>query len=789
MKFSSSIYNAFCLVLALILTSSICLAQGGKSKITGRVIDDKNIAVEYASVALYSADQVITGTITDHKGEFELRVDRGSEEYRLVIEFIGYAKKEVSIMAKSETIKLGDIVLSNDAIFLNEVVVTGKAESQKTSVERTSINASANIGASKGTAFDILSTSSAVSVNNGTISIRGNSNVLILIDGVPTTMTDLSAIPAANIKNIEVLTNPDASYDAEGTGGIINIISKKEKASGLSGVVAANYGFNHFASGNAALSYNTKKASYRFTYNTRYEDDLIDGTLDRKIIATGKETHQEMLSNRYVFNTNLGFGSEFRLNKRNTLGVDLNLIIPRLNVKQELHNTHTFNNSSNEEFRHNDVTWNRENIEAVINYKHIIKPEISDLSFRGSISKIWGHRPSYYYLDQSPVNRSNSGGSPFISSIQGDYKHKFRFGTLTSGAKLTYRRNDIFHEFFSYDAGQWEYSGALSNDLIHTEIVPAAYVMFASKIGKAFSYKAGVRGEYSHVTLDSRHENLSDSRNDFFIAPSLSAAYTISDTQDISLALSRRIGRPTYPQLNPYMSMVDATTYEQGNMMLKPEKSTKIDLAYNLRYKKLQLFVDAYLNHTKDYISQITIIPEDLLITTYINAPTDIKAGADITLKVIPAKWFDFTLSANTYHVDVNGTQNGMDISNSGWVNNSNMLFNFMPAKMTDIQIQYFISTPQYFAQLTTAFTHHMNIAVKQKFLKGRIAVTATLTDVFKTKDWTVYSSNETFEMINHSINKSRMLWLGISYNFNSFKQNKQDKKGETDRSLIRLGL
>ena len=789
MKIPTYIHYTFSLVLTLMLICGTCFAQSGKSKITGRVIDDKNIVIEYAAVAVYSAEKVVTGTITDSKGEFELNVDRRPEEYRLVIEFIGYTKKELSVKAASETIKLGEIVLSNDAIFLNEVVVTGKTESQKTSVERTSINASANIGASKGTAFDILSTSSAVSVNNGTISIRGNSNVLVLIDGVPTTVTDLSAIPAANIRNIEVLTNPDASYDAEGTGGIINIISKKEKASGLSGVVAANYGFNHFVSANAALSYNTKKASYRLTYNTRYEDDQINGTLDRRIISTGKGAHQEMLSDRFVFNTNISLGSEFRLNKRNTLGVNLNLIIPRLNVKQELHNTHRFNNSSNEEYRHNDVTWNRENIETVITYRHIIKPEISDLTFRGSVSKIWGHRPSYYYLDQSPVNRSNSGGSPFISSIQVDYKNKLRFGTLTSGAKLTYRRNDIFHEFYSYDAGQWEYSDALSNDLIHTEIVPAAYVMFASKIGKAFSYKAGLRGEYSHVTLDSRHENLRDDKNDFFIAPSLSAAYTISDTQDISLALSRRIGRPTYPQLNPYMSMVDATTYEQGNMMLRPEKSTKIDLAYNLRHKKTQLFIDAYLNYTKDYISQITIIPEELLITTYINAPIDIKAGADVTLKVIPVKWFDFTLSANTYHVNVNGVQSEMDISNSGWVNNSNVLFNFMPAKMTDIQLQYFISTPQYFAQLTTAFTHHMNIAVKQKFLKGKMAVTASLTDVFKTKDWTVYSSNEVFEMTNHSINKSRMLWLGISYNFNSFKQSKQDKKGETDRSLIRLGL
>lgn len=778
----------FLCIFTLLFVHLVSYAQGYVD-ISGRIVDENNEAVEYASVAVFSADKAVAGTITDAKGSFQLKVPAGHMEYRLSVEFIGYAKKSISVKAESKDVNLGDIVLENDALHLNEAIITGKSESHKSSVERTSINAAANIGASKGTAIDLLSTASAISVNNDAISIRGNSNILILIDGVPTTLSDLSAIPAANIKNIEILTNPDASYDSEGTGGIINIISKKEKATGLSGVIAANYGFNHFVAANAALSYVNGKGSYRFTYNTRYEDDLIDGILERKILSTGARTYQQMQSDRYVFNTNVGLGADFKLNKKNTLGIDLNLILPRLNVQQNLHNTHTYGGISDEESRHNDVTFNRENIEAVITYKHIIKPEISDISFRGSVSKIWGHRPSYYYLEGSPVNSSNSGGSPFISAIQGDFKQKISKGMLSAGVKLTYRRNNQYHKFYDFDNGNWIYSDQFSTDLTHSEVVPAAYVMFASKIGKRFNYKTGIRGEYSHVTLNSAYGDLNDSRGDLFIAPSLSAEYAISASQNLSAALSRRIGRPTYPQLNPYMSMVDATTYEQGNMMLLPEKSTKFDLAYDLKWTWGQLFINGYFNHTKDYISQITTIKDELLITTYINTPTDIKAGADVSFKVKPVKWMDITLNANTYHVNIIGQQNGMDISNGGWVNNSNILLNVMPTRTTDIQVQYFLYTPQYFAQLTTALSHYMNIAVKQKFFKGRMTLTASLTDVLKARSWTVYSSNEVFEMTNHSINKSRMLWLGISYNFNSFKQKKQEKKGETDRSLIRLGL
>ena len=148
----------------------------------------------------------------------------------------------------------------------------------------------------------------------------------------------------------------------------------------------------------------------------------------------------------------------------------------------------------------------------------MIKPEVSDVSVRGSVSKIWGHRPSYYYLEGVQTAYSESGGSPFIASVQADFKQKFKAGMLTAGAKLTYRSNDIYHQF--YEGG--EYSDAFSNDLLHTELIPAAYVLFSSKIGKKFTYKAGLRGEFSTVTLTSSHEGLDVRNNDFFVSPSLS---------------------------------------------------------------------------------------------------------------------------------------------------------------------------------------------------------------------------------------------------------------------------
>ena len=336
--------------------------------------------------------------------------------------------------------------------------------------------------------------------------------------------------------------------------------------------------------------------------------------------------------------------------------------------------------------------------------------------------------------------------------------------------------------------GNWTLSDYFSNDLLHTELIPAAYAMYASRINKKWSYKVGLRGEFSTVTLNSSHENINERNNSFFLAPSISSTYTLNESNEFALAFSRRIGRPTYPQLNPYMSMIDATTYEQGNMYLQPEKSTKLDLSYSFRNNLIQLFADGYINYTNDYISQITTLNDDILVTTYINADSDIKTGLDFSLKITPTKWANLSLGANTYYVIAKGIYDGANINNYGWTNNSNIMLNLYPFKNTDIQLQYFVTTPQHFPQLTTSLSHQMNIGIKQQLLNKSLTLSLLVTDVFNTYKWKVTSHNNIFDLTNVSKGKSRMLWLGASFNFNSFKQ-KASQKTETDRSLIRIGL
>lgn len=770
----------------------VCLTSlpsfGQNSTVSGTVKDERGEAMPYVAVMLGRDGKIITGTVTDDAGKFSIKSQAG--QYVLSTDFIGFEKQVIRLTVNAGRNDVGTITLKESVLTLGASTVTATVDARKSSVERTSINADANMSGAKGSVLDLLRTSSSVNVSSdGAISVRGNGNVLVLLDGVPTTMTDLAALPSANVKSVDIITNPDARYDAEGTGGIINIVSKKQTSTGLSGMVGVNYGFNHFANGNIGLSHNTPKVSWRFNCNSKFEDDIINGSLYRQFVSDGNSITQQIHSAKTTFNNNIGVGTTFRIDKKNILGANVKLILPRLNTRQDFHNTYFKGGATSEENRYSDVSWNRENLDAGINWKHIIVPDASEYTLAANISKIWGHRPSFYYLEGQPVNKSDSGGSPLISSVQADFRFSFTPGILETGIKMSYRRNDQFSEFYTRSGDNWEYSPLFSTDLVHQEYIPAAYAMFSSKEGTRFSYKAGIRTEYSIVKLLSDKEHLDKATGDFFLSPSLSGTFHISRKQDLSLAFSRRIGRPTYPQLNPYMCMIDATTFEQGNMNLMPEKSNNLDLAYSLKSGKFSVFTDLYLNRTSDYITQVSKLDGDILLLTYINGTSDFKSGLDLSLKVTPTKKFDATLSANTFYVNTRGEFEELDIDNRGWSNNSNILLNFLPGKTTSLQLQYFLSTPQYYPQFTTALDHYMNIGIKQTFLKGVLTATAQMTDVLGTSKWEIHSANRVFNLDNITRNKSQMFWLGISYNFNSFKQQKNAQKKEEDRSRLKLGL
>ena len=768
-----------------ILISLILLAQAlvifAQNGVRGRVVEADGRPVIYAAVVLESAGKTVAGAMTGEEGSFLIQgVFNG--KYLLKISSIGYKdlKREIACTDKG-MLDLGDIILAQDATVLNEALVVAGETPKSLSVEKTRINTASSAAAATGSVLEVIREASAVSVDgSGGISIRGNSNVLILVDGIPTTLGGLESIPAANVQSIEIVTSPDVKYDSEGTGGIVNIVSKKQSANMFSAMAAFNYGFNGFMNGNVALNYNKGRWGVRFNYNGKYEKDRIESELHRQIVTTGGRVDQLIHATKRTSGQNAGINLQFKATPRDILTADFKVALPRMNNFQDFNGT-----------RQTDITFNRENFEGGFGYKHLFDPGKKELNVNASVSSITGHRPSYYYEGGKMVQKSQSGGHPLIAALQADYLTMWGKGRFESGAKMTYRQNNIDHKMFEWDdaAQDWVLSMPLSNDLTHREYIPAAYAMYSCKFSEALSYKAGVRFEYSFVTLHSEKEKLDDHSDCWFLSPSLSLDWRVAPRWSLSAALTRRISRPTYPQLNPYINLIDRQTYEMGNMKLQPEKANKLDAGYSYTGKSLTVSGNAYVTYTTNFINQVAYLDNDILVTTYINADSDVKTGIDQNIRYSPARWLTLDLAGNTFYSASRGSFKGADIRNKGWTNNSNLGLTIRPFSSTEIQAQYFVTTPQFFPQFTTRTIHYGNIGVKQYFLKNSLSVSALLTDVFNTRRWDVHSDNPVFTLVNNSKNRSRMFWLGITWNFHSFKPAKGGgKQQEEDRSVIRIG-
>ena len=780
------------LAVILLIISFPAFGQHTSCKVTGKVVNDNNFEMPYVSVYASMQESVVAGTLTDQKGQFTLKVPQSPKAYTLTLVWMGYKTKHLDFTADKGELSLGNILMEAASLMLDEVnVAPGEQTGPITTATHTTITYTDPTGLMGGSIGDLLRQQSSVTIApNGNVSIRGNGNVLLLLDGVPTNLGSINAIPSSNMASIEIIMNPSAAYDAEGTGGIINIVTKKDGKKGLSGMAAVNYGFNHFINGSLALNYTRNKFALRFNYQVKYEDDINNGYLYRYYRTTGDSLSQQIHALRTVFNNNIALGVTIKPNMRNKIDADFRLILPRFNTVQDLSNDWFHNGILSHENRRSDVTWNRENLDGTLAYWHAIRPGKLTFSVKANVSKIWGHRPSYYFLEGDSVSKSVSGGSPLLTAVQTDWRVIEKYGFWDAGVKFSYRQNDIYHNFFVRDSLGWDYSHQFSNDLLHREYVPAAYVQFTSTEWRdRFTWSAGLRAEYSRTHLHSEKEVLDEWSQHFFLGPSLSFRYKISKKHSLSFAYSRRITRPAYPQLNPYMSMIDPHNFEQGNMHLQPETADNAELLYQFKVPKWAVNVGVYGNYIHNYITQVARFEGDILLMTYINATSQTKAGLDFSVKADPWKWMTATLGTNTYYLRSVGNIGEWDISNSGWVNNSNLRLDFRPIKGMNIHLQYFLNTPQYYPQFTTRLSHYMNIGISQKFLKGALTVSAQLTDVFNTRKWEIYSDNRYYQLDNMLHGKSRMFWLGVSYNFNAYKKAGAGKVEGEDRTKIRTGV
>lgn len=783
----------------IIIPNKIYTQSNNLFSVSGKLIDsEKKLPIEFASIAIYKINDSIpiTGTITNLKGEFILN-NLSSGNYTLKSSFIGYSNNSKNIEIKNSSLNLTNpIVLEPSSYTLNEVQITDRQNEKQISIERTKINVAQNIASVTGNITDILKNQSSVSIDNdNNVYLRGNKNILILLDGVPTTMTSLNAIPGSNVESIEIITNPDAKYDAEGTGGIINIVTKKQNISGFSGAIIANYGFNNKINGGINLNYIIGMWNIGFNYNGKYEKADVSSNLERTLHTENIYINQNAKSTQEntIHTTNLFISAQ--PNNKNFISLNLKANFPEFLNFQHIFGEQTNSLSQTSYFyRDNDITFSRKMMESNLVYKRIFDKNKHEISFNTSFSKTKGNRPAKYYIENELLQKSFGGGAPQNIMFQIDYlRSVLTNGKIEAGLKTFKRWNTFNYSFFDFNVLQnnWIENLDFSNDLEHSEYIHSVYIMYSDSLLNKIYYKIGARFEYNSSELIQKSINEKIYNDYYFPFPFLLLKHDINNKQSISLSINRRVTRPIYPQINPFINIIDQMTYETGNKYLKPEILDKVEINHSLIYEKFQLRTNIYASKVNNFIAQVSLLSiPDKLVLTYVNGNYQNKIGGDIDFSYKFNKYISINPSMSLFYTKSTGKYESLDLSNNDYAWTASIKAIIKPEKKTEIQIFFNYNSPIDLPQFKLYEIYYTDISVKRSFLNNILSVSVTLSDIFNSRNWKIESNNSIYNLKNYSKSETRILWLGITYNFNSYKFNKSQKNtdNESENSVIKLG-
>lgn len=676
----------YTLLIALICFAVSAHAQFGGTggptitgRISGTVIDSvTKKPMDYTTVGLYRSGgkSPINGVVTDDKGNFKLDgIKPGS--YKIVISFIGYPSKTidpvVTTVSKPDN-KMGTVLLAPGAHALAQVNVVGATPLIENRIDKIVYNAEKDLTAAGGNATDLLSKVPLVSVDiNGNVSVRGDQNVRVLINGKPSGATSanlsdvLKAIPADQIKTIEVITSPSAKYDAEGSAGIINIITKQKNVSGLSGGISGGVGTRQ-NNGNLNLNYNKNRfnlttniggnASWPQTSLTELHQEINSDSI--KTVTDSKGTSR---LKRHAVVGSIGAGYEF--NGYNSLNTTFKFNQIEFNTNGESNTIATVPYSSTTA-NHNKIDgfdWN-------LDYTHKFKKEGEELD----LSTQWSHNSGVtdytnIYSAALPNIQNNIDAKSNEYTIQADYVLPIsKVLKLEAGGKSIFRRISSVSDFYNPAAGGFVIDPIRSNTYNYNQNVFAGYSVFTITLPKEWSVLAGFRLENTDIhgePFNADQDLAPFDQNYNTYVPSLTIQKKLSATNTLKLSYTKRISRPSIQYLNPFVNQANIQAQTIGNVSLSPEVSQTIELGLNSFIKTSILNLSVYYKRTSGLIEGIAspltiIIPADTLkgtLTTYQNIGVNNSVGASFFGTVNPFKFLTIigNINAYTYNPDPTG--------------------------------------------------------------------------------------------------------------------------------------
>ncbi len=793
---------------AFLLTSNGLFAQG---VITGTVVDkNSKQPIEFASVTVMKLKDSVAGlgAATDKNGKFSLS-DVGPGDYFLRISFIGYDNLQTpvfSILPNTSKYNLGKIELETGAKSLSEVTVTGKNQTLNTSIDRKSYNVAQDIMSRSGSVADILKNIPSVEVDiEGAVSLRGSANVMILINGKPSPLMGrsraevLQQLPANSIERIEVITNPSARFRPDGTSGIINIVLKKNIRNGFNGSTTLNAGNNDRYNGNIALNYHPKKWNLFSNYSIRQDRRMRINTVDRSNVtgnnngATAYYNQATRSLARPVSNV-LNGGIDYTLNEHNSLGISGNYYI-RKQIKNDVTENLSFNKEKVlvQEYSRTRIDPELEKQrEGTAYFQHTFRKEDHELRIEFNTSKADevedNHYTNTYRLPQRPTSKDNTLIKPgeHQSGLTIDYTNPLSESSkLEAGYDGSYNKIDLNFYGEYYDAAQNNFRKDLekSNQFIYDQTLHAIYVTY-EKSFKKFGYSAGLRAEQaatsSHlVNLDSFVTN-----NYFKVYPTLHLSYKLTEDKEVQLNYSKRVNRPEGDELNPFPEYQDPRNIRAGNPKLLPEIIHSVEGGYQWKNKYFSFVPSLYYRYKQNGFTSVVIpLNDTTLLTTTQNLASDQAAGLELILSAKTNKIFSANLSSNFFY-------NRIDATNLGYINNrsivsmtTNLNTTLTITKATMLQVSANYRSARLTPQGKTFPTFVMNAGVRQDFLKNKLSVVLTASNLLNTLKQKTILDTPYLHQTAISRRDGRILYAGINYRFGVLKKVKEEKL-QFDNSL-----
>jgi iron complex outermembrane receptor protein len=773
-------------LLIFLVLPLFCLAQS-TFKLKGKIAS-QTTSLEWANVSVSNSEgKIIDGVTSQQDGSFEINLKKGS--YSIGISLLGFITYTKEILIENN-LDLGTIVLEENATSLVEVVVQSKKKTIEQKVDRLVYNLENNVTNVGGDALSAINTAPGVVVKNDAINILGKGTSRVMIDGRMIELTGeelnnfLKSISASDIKNIEIISNPPAKYEAEGTGGLINIILKKGARDSWKNTSTASYDQSKYGIFALRNNFFYSKDKFRLSASvngkTGYRN--IDETLDMyfvegpsKMEATTKLNEQNLsgkVALDYDFSEKTTIGFQILKDKSNP-DFDSNIRIDTYNTQNELE-SYIINDSFLDKKTGNQ-TYNLHLISKLDSVNRKVSFDVDYFTYnskfdRDFIANNYTSDGTFVDVNQSGRNLSNQDIDNL--SFKADMDHPLKALNLSYGAKVSFTKSNSDVVFFNTITGTPELDTNQSNQFTYTENNQAVYISADKKINEKWHFQAGLRLENTQTNGFSKNMNQETINNYFKLFPTFYASYDKNENNSFSLNYGRRIRRPGFSLLNPFRIYISSNSYSEGNPFLKPSFSDNFEFSYS--YKKI-LRTRFFLNNITDGYGVIfTANPETMTqVITRENYFKGLNFGIGETYSARFADWWE---SENSLHFlgsdikfikDINATPaNSLQVDFS--TNNT-----FSLGKASKLQIDFNYTTPYKSGLYNTGYTSGLNIGFKQDLLDNAMQIAFLINDIFNTSylkdDVSIVNGVKQVYTQNES---NRFVRLSVVYNFGNKKIN-----------------